>query len=47
MCKDKYPFLIGGYGSGKTYGFCLFALNQCAKNAGKTILLAEATYPMI
>ena len=47
MCKDKYPFLIGGYGSGKTYGFCLFALNQCAKNAGKTILLAEPTYPMI
>ena len=47
MCKDKYPFLIGGYGSGKTYGFCLFALNQCAKNAGKTILLAEPTYAMI
>ena len=45
--EDKYPFLIGGYGSGKTYGFCLFALNQCAKNPGKTILLAEPTYPMI
>ena len=47
MSEDKYPFLLGGYGSGKTYGFCVFALNQCAKNAGKTILLAEPTYPMI
>jgi PBSX family phage terminase large subunit len=47
MSKDKYPFLLGGYGSGKTYGFCVFALNQCSKNAGKTILLAEPTYPMV
>ena len=38
---------MGGYGSGKTYGFCLFALKQCSQNAGKTILLAEPTYPMI
>jgi len=47
MSDDKYPFLLGGYGSGKTYGFCVFALKQCSKNAGKTILLAEPTYPMI
>ena len=47
MSEDKYPFLLGGYGSGKTYGFCLFALKQCSLNAGKTILLAEPTYPMI
>ena len=47
MSEDKYPFLLGGYGSGKTYGFCVFALKQCAKNAGKTILLAEPTYPMV
>jgi len=47
MCEDKYPFMIGGVGSGKTTAFCIFALNQCAKNAGKTILLAEPTYPMI
>jgi hypothetical protein len=47
MSEDKYPFLLGGYGSGKTYGFCIFALKQCSKNAGKTILLAEPTYPMI
>ncbi len=47
MCDDKYPFMIGGVGSGKTTAFCIFALNQCAKNAGKTILLAEPTYPMI
>ena len=43
----KHPFLLGGYGSGKTFGFCLFALKQCSLNAGKTILLAEPTYPMI
>ena len=47
MCKDKDPFMIGGVGSGKTTAFCIFALNQCAKNPGKTILLAEPTYPMI
>lgn len=47
MCEDKYPFLTGGVGSGKTMAFCLMALNQCSKNAGKTILLAEPTYPMI
>ena len=47
MCKDKYPFMIGGVGSGKTTAFSIFALNQCAKNPGKTILLAEPTYPMI
>ena len=47
MSEDKHPFLIGGYGSGKTYGFALMALRQCSKNAGKTILLAEPTYPMI
>jgi len=47
MCQDKYPFMIGGVGSGKTTAFCIFALNQCAKNPGKTILLAEPTYPMI
>ena len=47
LSDDKYPFLLGGYGSGKTYGFCMFALRQCSKNAGKTILLAEPTYPMI
>ena len=45
--EKKHPFLLGGYGSGKTYGFCMFALRQCSKNAGKTILLAEPTYPMI
>jgi len=47
LSEDKYPFLIGGYGSGKTYGFCLKSLSEAAKNPGKTILLAEPTYPMI
>ena len=47
MSKEKHPFLLGGYGSGKTYGLCVMALSQCAKNPGKTILLAEPTYPMI
>ena len=39
--------MLGGVGRGKTTAFCVFALNQCAKNPGKTILLAEPTYPMI
>ena len=47
MSDAKYPMLIGGYGSGKTTGFCVFALRQCSMNAGKRILLAEPTYPMI
>jgi len=47
LSEAKYPFLLGGYGSGKTVGFCVFALRQCAKNPGKRILLAEPTYPMI
>ena len=47
LSDAKYPLLIGGYGSGKTVGFCVFALRQCSKNAGKRILLAEPTYPMI
>ena len=47
LSDAKYPFLLGGYGSGKTVGFCVFALRQCAKNPGKRILLAEPTYPMI
>lgn len=47
MCDDKYPFLTGGVGSGKTLAFSLMALKQCSMNAGKTILLAEPTYPMI
>ena len=47
LSDAKYPFLVGGYGSGKTVGFCVFALRQCSKNPGKRILLAEPTYPMI
>ena len=45
--EAKYPFLLGGYGSGKTVGFCAFAISQCSKNPGKQILLAEPTFPMI
>ena len=47
LSDAKYPMLLGGYGSGKTVGFCVFALRQCSMNAGKRILLAEPTYPMI
>ena len=25
LSDAKYPFLVGGYGSGKTVGFCVFA----------------------
>ena len=45
--KDKFPALVAGYGSGKTYAFCLKALAECGRNPGKTILLAEPTYPMV
>lgn len=44
---DKYPALVAGYGSGKTYAFCLKALAELGRNPGKTILLAEPVYPMI
>ena len=43
MCEDKYPFMIGGVGSGKTTAFCIFALNQCAKNAGFGVCLDMVT----
>lgn len=45
--RDKYPALVAGYGSGKTYAFCLKALAECGRNPGKTILLAEPVYPMV
>ena len=45
--KQKYPALVAGYGSGKTYAFCLKALAECGRNPGKTILLAEPVYPMV
>ncbi len=47
MSEDKHPFLVGGVGSGKTTAFCLKAISEAGKNSGKTILLAEPTYPMI
>ena len=45
--KSKYPALVAGYGSGKTVAFVLKGLLEAGRNAGKTILLAEPTYPMI
>lgn len=45
--KAKYPSLVAGYGSGKTTAFVLMGMRQCGLNPGKTILLAEPTYPMI
>ena len=47
MSEEKHPFLIGGVGSGKTTAFCLKAISEAGKNSGKTILLAEPTYPMV
>ena len=44
---SKYSALIGGFGSGKTTAFAVKALNECGKNPGKRILLAEPTFPMI
>ena len=43
----KYSALVAGYGSGKTTAFCVRALKECGRNAGKRILLAEPTYPMV
>ena len=45
--KSKFPALVAGYGSGKTYAFCLKALLELGRNPTKTILLAEPTYGMI
>ena len=44
---SKYSALVAGYGSGKTTAFCIRALKECGRNAGKRILLAEPTYPMV
>ena len=43
----KYSALVAGYGSGKTTAFCVRALKECGRNAGKRILIAEPTYPMV
>ena len=45
--KDKFPALVAGYGSGKTYAFCLKALAELGRNPGKICLLAEPVYPMV
>jgi phage terminase large subunit len=45
--KEKFPALVAGYGSGKTFAFCLKAILECGRNPGKIILLAEPTYPMV
>jgi len=45
--KEKYPALVAGYGSGKTYAFVLKALAELGRNPGKIILLAEPVYPMV
>ena len=45
--KDKFPAMVAGYGSGKTYAFCLKALAELGRNPAKTILLAEPVYPMV
>ena len=46
-CQDKYPALIGGYGSGKTYSIVLKGLQQCGLNPGKLGVLAEPTTSMV
>lgn len=45
--KEKFPALVAGYGSGKTYAFCLKALAELGRNPGKLCLLAEPVYPMV
>ena len=45
--EAKFPSLVTGYGGGKTVAFVLKALEECGRNAGKTILLAEPVFPMV
>ena len=45
--REKFPALVAGYGSGKTYAFCLKALLELGRNPTKIVLLAEPTYGMI
>tara|TARA_Y100000361_G_scaffold42295_1_gene36346 strand:- start:346 stop:1620 length:1275 start_codon:yes stop_codon:yes gene_type:complete len=45
--KEKFPALVAGYGSGKTYALCLKALIEVGRNPGKIVLLAEPTFPMM
>jgi len=43
----KHLALVGGFGCGKTYTFCLKALDLASRNVGFTGLLLEPTYGMI
>jgi len=45
--KEKFPALVAGYGSGKTFAFCLKAIIELGRNPNKIVLLAEPTYPMM
>ena len=45
--KSKFPALVAGYGSGKTFALCLKAIIEVGRNPGKIVLLAEPTYPMM
>lgn len=43
----KHLALVGGFGCGKTYTFCLKALDLASRHVGHTGLLLEPTYGMI
>lgn len=45
--ETKHLALVGGFGCGKTYTFCLKALDLASKNIGHVGLLLEPTYGMI
>ena len=45
--KSKFPALVAGYGSGKTFALCLKAIIELGRNPGKIVLMAEPTYPMM
>jgi len=44
---SKYLALIGGYGCGKTYAFCVKAINLAQLNPNTNALLAEPTNAMV
>ena len=50
FCSDystKYLALVGGYGSGKTYSFCMKTILIAAQNAGYRGVIMEPTFKMV
>lgn len=46
-CQTPYLLLLGGLGSGKTFGFALKAIHMCILNAGYCGTIMEPTGPLL